>query len=87
VPYRLLPPATRKLIVEMAQTTSSGPPWGPGSLMSEHVREAAETRSSTLAVACRHCIVILDEPVKSSGRGLRVADVAMLLVGALEGSR
>jgi Fe-S oxidoreductase len=35
-------------------------------------------------VACPFCTVMLDDGVKSSGRDLRVADVATLLVEALD---
>ncbi|MGO9957805.1 MAG: (Fe-S)-binding protein [Solirubrobacteraceae bacterium] len=47
-------------------------------------REAAETGAQTLAVACPYCTVMLDDGVQSVGAGLRVADVATLLVEATE---
>jgi Fe-S oxidoreductase len=50
----------------------------------ERVREAAETGADTLAVACPFCTIMLDDGVRQSGRELRVADVATLLVEALE---
>jgi Fe-S oxidoreductase len=46
------------------------------------VREAAQTGADTLAVACPYCTVMLDDGVQSAGAGLRVADVATLLVEA-----
>ena len=52
----------------------------------ERVREAAESGADTLAVACPYCTVMLDDGVRQSGRDLRVADVAVLLAEALEGS-
>jgi Fe-S oxidoreductase len=45
----------------------------------ERVREAAETGADTLAVACPYCTIMLDDGVRTSGRDLRVADVATLL--------
>ncbi len=48
----------------------------------ERVREAAETGAQTLAVACPFCTVMLDDGVRSAGRDLRVADVAVLLAEA-----
>jgi Fe-S oxidoreductase len=48
------------------------------------VREAAETGASTLAVACPFCTVMLDDGVKSSGRDLRVVDVATLLAESID---
>jgi Fe-S oxidoreductase len=50
----------------------------------ERVREAAETGAETLAVACPFCTVMLDDGVRTSGRDLRVADVATLLAEAIE---
>jgi Fe-S oxidoreductase len=50
----------------------------------ERVREAAETGAETLAVACPFCTVMLDDGVRSTGRELRVADVATLLAEALD---
>jgi Fe-S oxidoreductase len=50
----------------------------------ERVREAAETGADTLAVACPFCTVMLDDGVQSTGRELRVADVATLLAESLE---
>jgi Fe-S oxidoreductase len=50
----------------------------------ERVREAAATGAGTLAVACPYCTVMLDDGVQSAGAGMRVADVATLLVEALE---
>ena len=51
----------------------------------ERVREAAETGAETLAVACPFCTVMLDDGVRSSGRDLRVVDVATLLAESLDG--
>ena len=48
------------------------------------MREAAETGAETLAVACPFCTVMLDDGVRSSGRDMRVADVATLLAEAVE---
>ena len=50
----------------------------------ERVREAAETGADTLAVACPYCTIMLDDGVRTSGRDLRVADVATLLAESLE---
>jgi Fe-S oxidoreductase len=50
----------------------------------ERVREAAETGAETLAVACPFCTMMLDDGVKQTGAGLRVADVSVLLAEALE---
>ncbi len=50
----------------------------------ERVREAAETGADTLAVACPYCTVMLDDGVRTSGRELRVADVATLLAESIE---
>jgi Fe-S oxidoreductase len=50
----------------------------------ERVREAAETGAETLAVACPFCTVMLDDGVRSSGREMRVADVATLLAESVE---
>ena len=50
----------------------------------ERVREAAETGAATLAVACPFCTVMLDDGVRTSGRELRVADVAVLMAEAIE---
>ena len=50
----------------------------------ERVRQAAETGADTLAVACPFCTVMLDDGVKSSGRDMRVADVATLLAEAMD---
>ena len=50
----------------------------------ERVREASETGAETLAVACPFCTVMLDDGVQSAGENLRVADVATLLVEAIE---
>jgi Fe-S oxidoreductase len=49
----------------------------------ERVREAAETGADTLAVACPFCTVMLDDGARSSGRDLRVVDVATLLAEAI----
>jgi Fe-S oxidoreductase len=49
----------------------------------ERVRQAAETGADTLAVACPFCTVMLDDGVRTSGRELRVADVATLLAESL----
>ena len=48
------------------------------------VTEAADTGADTLAVACPYCTVMLDDGVQSTGHNLRVADVATLLVEALD---
>ena len=50
----------------------------------ERVREASQTGADTLAVACPFCTVMLDDGVQSAGENLRVADVATLLVEAIE---
>jgi Fe-S oxidoreductase len=55
-----------------------------GPINEERVREAAETGAETLAVACPFCTVMLDDGVRSSGRDMRVADVATLLAEAVE---
>jgi Fe-S oxidoreductase len=55
-----------------------------GAINEERVREAAETGAATLAVACPFCTVMLDDGVKSSGRDLRVVDLATLLAEAVE---
>jgi Fe-S oxidoreductase len=52
----------------------------------ERVREAAETGAETLAVACPFCTVMLDDGVRTSGRELRVADVATLLAESIDGA-
>jgi Fe-S oxidoreductase len=51
----------------------------------ERVREAAATGADTLAVACPFCTVMLDDGMQSAGEGMRVADVATLLVEATGG--
>ena len=56
-----------------------------GAINEERVREAAETGAETLAVACPFCTVMLDDGVRSSGRELRVVDVATLLAESLDG--
>ena len=48
------------------------------------VREAVETGAETLAVACPYCTVMLDDGVQSAGAGMRVVDVATLLVESIE---
>ncbi len=50
----------------------------------ERVREAAATGADTLAVACPFCTVMLDDGVRTTGKDLRVADVATLLAEAIE---
>ena len=50
----------------------------------ERVREAAETGADTLAVACPYCTIMLDDGVRTSGRDLRVADVATLLAESID---
>jgi Fe-S oxidoreductase len=50
----------------------------------ERVRQAAETGADTLAVACPFCTVMLDDGVRSSGRDMRVVDLATLLAEAVE---
>ena len=49
----------------------------------ERVRQAAETGAETLAVACPFCTVMLDDGVRTSGKQLRVADVATLLAESI----
>ncbi len=49
----------------------------------ERVRQAAETGADTLAVACPFCTVMLDDGVRTSGKHLRVADVATLLAESI----
>ena len=49
----------------------------------ERVREAVGTGAETLAVACPFCTMMLDDGVKQTGAGLRVADVSVLLAEAL----
>jgi Fe-S oxidoreductase len=56
-----------------------------GAINEERVREAAETGAETLAVACPYCTIMLDDGVRTSGRDLRVADVATLLAESLPG--
>jgi Fe-S oxidoreductase len=54
-----------------------------GDAISENrAREAAGTGAGTLAVACPFCTVMLDDGVQSAGTGMRVADIATLLVEA-----
>ncbi len=55
-----------------------------GAINEERVREAADTGAETLAVACPFCTVMLDDGVKSTGRDMRVVDVATLLAEAIE---
>jgi Fe-S oxidoreductase len=55
-----------------------------GAINEERVREAAETGAETLAVACPYCTIMLDDGVRSSGRDLRVADVATLLAESID---
>jgi len=50
----------------------------------ERVRQAVETGAETLAVACPYCTIMLDDGVRTSGRDLRVADVATLLAESLD---
>ncbi len=50
----------------------------------ERVRQAAETGAETLAVACPYCTIMLDDGVKGRSETMRVADVATLLVEAVE---
>jgi Fe-S oxidoreductase len=50
----------------------------------ERLREAAETGADTVAVACPFCTVMLDDGVRTSGRDLRVVDVATLLAESIE---
>jgi Fe-S oxidoreductase len=51
----------------------------------ERAREAAETGAQTLAVACPFCTVMLDDGVRETGTGMRVADVATLLAERIQG--
>jgi len=55
-----------------------------GAINEERVREAAETGAETLAVACPYCTIMLDDGVRTSGRDLRVADVATLLAESID---
>jgi Fe-S oxidoreductase len=55
-----------------------------GPINEERVREAAETGAETLAVACPFCTVMLDDGVRSSGRDMRVVDLATLLAEAID---
>jgi len=55
-----------------------------GAINEERVREAAETGAETLAVACPYCTIMLDDGVRTSGRDLRVADVATLLAESVD---
>jgi Fe-S oxidoreductase len=55
-----------------------------GAINEERVRQAAETGAQTLAVACPFCTVMLDDGVRTSGRDLRVVDVATLLAESLD---
>ena len=57
-----------------------------GAINEERVRQAAETGAETLAVACPYCTIMLDDGVRTSGRDLRVADVATLLAESIEGA-
>jgi Fe-S oxidoreductase len=50
----------------------------------ERVRQAAETGAETLAVACPFCTVMLDDGMRSSGRDMRVVDLATLLSEAVD---
>lgn len=50
----------------------------------ERVREAAETGAATLAVACPFCTMMLDDGVRQTGAGIRVADVSVLLAEAID---
>ena len=50
----------------------------------ERAREAAATGAETLAVACPFCTMMLDDGVRQTGSGLRVADVAVLLAEAVD---
>jgi Fe-S oxidoreductase len=50
----------------------------------ERVREAAETGAETLAVACPFCTVMLDDGIRSSGRDMRVVDLATLLAESVD---
>ncbi len=55
-----------------------------GAINEERVRQAAETGAETLAVACPYCTIMLDDGVRTSGRDLRVADVATLLAESID---
>ena len=66
---------------------------GGAHMWMEESRPARSTRSAspggrdgagTLAVACPFCTVMLDDGVKSSGRDMRVVDLATLLVEATD---
>jgi Fe-S oxidoreductase len=52
----------------------------------ERAREAADTGAGTLAVACPFCTVMLDDGVRQTGGGMRVADVSTLLLESVERS-
>jgi len=53
----------------------------------ERAGEAVATGAGTLAVACPFCTVMLDDGVRETGAEMRVADVATLLVEALDAER
>jgi len=58
-----------------------------GQINEERAREAAATGAGTLAVACPFCTVMLDDGMQATGGGLKVTDVATLLVEAVERGR
>ena len=75
-------PAARSAAAPAARTCG----WrsGAAAINEERVREAAETGAETLAVACPYCTIMLDDGVRTSGRDLRVADVATLLAESVD---
>ncbi|HZD79236.1 MAG TPA: (Fe-S)-binding protein [Actinomycetota bacterium] len=50
----------------------------------ERMDEAASTGADTVGVACPYCLVMLDDGARSRGEGTEVADVAQILVRAVE---
>jgi len=57
---------------------------GGNQINEERAREATATGATTLAVACPFCTVMLDDGMQATGGGLKVRDVATLLVEAVE---
>jgi Fe-S oxidoreductase len=57
-----------------------------GAINENRVHEAAATGAGTLAVACPYCTVMLADGVQSTGDGLRVADIATLLMESIDGT-
>jgi Fe-S oxidoreductase len=50
----------------------------------ERMDEAASTGADTVGVACPYCLVMLDDGARSRGEGTEIADVAQILVRAVE---